>query len=211
MGKTGTVLSLSVLFMCYGVLVQAQQETLYERYMNDDNWTYLYDVMIERGLYASTTSNSNMSDGRITSLYGGCFLTHCMGFRSGISYITGLKDARYMKIPCLFALRTRTVRMPEIETERFGDFLKNLFLSFIPVRYEVNFGPSVGYIWDERNSFASSIDFNFRMGFKFWRVVINGNMGVNYLWTKNFASRRTVGRFRHIWFANLSTGASFRF
>jgi hypothetical protein len=91
--------------------------------------------------------------------------------------------------------------------------LKTLILLLIPVRGEINIGPSFGYAWDARRNFASSLDANFRMGFQFWRIVINGNLGINYLWTKNFVDTAPYNRHSvtPVWFVNLSAGASFRF
>jgi hypothetical protein len=203
--KTG----LFVLFICFGAPVQAQMYNI-----ENDNWRYFYDIAIERGLYTATTVNSNFSDGRITSIYGSYYFTHNRGIRSGISLITDLKDSPYLKIPFLFAFRTPTFHFSNWEAETFRESLRNLFLSLMPTRCEINTGPSLGYVWNSQRNFASSIDLNLRMGFQFWRIGINGNMGVNYLWTRNFVTKKTKkvkGRSDNAWFVNLSIGMSFRF
>jgi hypothetical protein len=204
-------------FMCFGMLVQAQTEVVDELDLDtehnilDDNRRFFHDIALERGLYAATVMNGSLSDGRITSLYGSYFLTHNLGIRSGISLITDLNNSPYVKIPCLFAFRSPKFHFSNNEPENFRQFLGTLFLMIIPVCFEANLGPSFGYVWNNQRSLASSLDFNCRLGFQFWRIGINGNMGVNYLWTKNFVDKETAKRLRHAWFANLSIGASFRF
>jgi hypothetical protein len=220
-GKERLKVGLFTLFLCLGIFVQAQTRIVNEldidneHDINNDNRWYFHDIALERGLYTATQSNGNMSDGRITSFYGSYFLTHNLGIRSGISLITDLtNNSPYVKIPCLFAIRSRTFHILTPKAESFGEFLGNLFLAIIPSRYEINLGPSFGYVWNNQRNFASSIDLNFRMGFQIWRIGINGNMGINYLWTKNFVDKEFVmvnRQFRHAWFANLSLGVLFRF
>jgi hypothetical protein len=118
-----------------------------------------------------------------------------------------------MENPFLFAIRFRTFHFAHSEYETFKEALQNLILCIIPARCEINMGPSLGYVWNAQRKFASSFDFNLRMGFQFWRIGINGNMGINCLWTKNFVDKKTVNRqsYRPAWYANLSIGGSFRF
>jgi hypothetical protein len=208
--KEWTKVCLFALFMSFGTIVQAQTEIELKRYI--DHW-YFQDIALERGLYMAMTMSDNLSDGRITSIYSSYFLNHWFGLRPGVSLITDLRDSQYLKIPCLFAVRSPTFHMV-LEPKSFREFLWSLFLCIMPTRWEVNVGPSLGYVWNNKRSLASSIDCNFRMGFQFWRIGINGNMGFNYLWTKNFVDRNIIAYSRQIrpaWFANLSVGASFRF
>jgi hypothetical protein len=205
---------LALLLICSGVTVQAQAEAESNRYADNDNRWYFQDVAIEGGLYTPTERNSSIPDGHITSLYGSYFLTHNLGFRSGASLIMDIEDSPYVKIPCLLAFRSKTLRLqPRYQPEDFKELLQDVILYIIPTRYEINLGPSFGYVWHNRRNFAVSADANFRMGFQFWRIGVNGNMGISYLLTKNFANREPFSDqpFRPVWFANLSVGASFRF
>jgi hypothetical protein len=209
---------LFALLMSLGILIQAQTEfEITKSAVDNDNRLYFQDIAIENGLYTALVSDGILSDGIVTSLYSGYFLNHWLGARSGVSLIMDLKDdSPYIKIPCLIALRTPKFRLSTYDSETFNDFLLNLFLSIIPTRFEVNAGPSFGYVLNNRRNFASSIDFNLRIGFQIWRIGIYGNMGANYLWTKNFVERSNYStgvnkRIRPVWYANLSGGLSFRF
>jgi hypothetical protein len=191
----------------------AQTEFIIEKPYIDDNKLYYQDIVAEYGLYTAIAANSSLSDGFVTSLYSGYFLTHWFGVRPGVSVIMDLTDnSPYLKIPCLFAVRSPIVRTTIAEADTFREHLFNLFLHILPMRYEFNIGPSLGYVWNNRRRFASSIDMNLRMEFQIWRIGIHGNMGVNCLWTKNFIDRdRMAKNVRQAWYANFSIGASFRF
>jgi hypothetical protein len=204
---------LFALFMCLGILVHAQTEEETEPYIDNDNKLYFYDVLLERGTYTTTALNSNLSEGLITSVYGGYFLTHWFGVRPGVSLITDLKNnSPYLKIPCLFAVRSNTTHI-YLEHETFQEFLLSLFLYIMPTRFEFNLGPSLGYVWNNPRHLAVSIDGNLRMGFQFWRIGIHGDLGVNYLCTKNFVEKILYVNqpIRPAWFFSFSAGASFRF
>jgi hypothetical protein len=211
--KKQIITGLLALFMCSGMMASAQTEMENERYINNDNWRYFKDIALESGLYASTSGVNNMTDGSITSLYGSYFPVHNMGFRSGVSYIMDINHSDYVKIPLLFAIRSRTFHFSHTEYETFWETLRDLILCIMPARCEVNTGPSLGYVHNAQRKFAASLDLNLRIGFQFWRIGINGNMGINYLLTKNFVDKKTVNRqsSRPAWFANLSIGGSFRF
>jgi hypothetical protein len=199
------------MFVCFGVKSQTQMEFNIEKpYTDDDNKLYYQDIVAEYGLY---TGAGSLSEGFVTSLYSGYFLTHWFGVRPGVSVIMDLDDnSPYLKIPCLFAVRSPMARWTIAEVETFREFLLNLFLYIIPMRYEFNIGPSLGYVWNNQRHFASSIDMNLRMGFQIWRIGIHWNMGFNYLWTKNFIDINRIKQSdRQAWYANLSIGASFRF
>jgi hypothetical protein len=207
---------LLVLFICFGLSAKAQMEfEVEEPHIENDNKLYLQDIVAEYGSYSTTALNSDISEGYITSLYSGYFLTHWYGLRSGASLIMDLKNnSPYIKIPCLFALRTPRLQLFIAEPESFKEFLISIFLHII-TRFELNVGPSLGYVWNNQRNFASSVDANLRMGFQVWRIGIHGNIGANYLWTRNFLDRdydKGYKRlFRPAWFVNLSFGASFKF
>jgi hypothetical protein len=192
---------------------QAQTEfEIEEPYIDNDNKLYYQDIVAEYGLYTDMAVNSSLSDGFVTSVYSGYFLTHWFGVRPGVSMIMDLNNSPYLKIPCLFAVRSPLVRTTIAEPETFREFLFNFFLYILPTRYELNIGPSLGYVWNNRRHFASSIDMNLRMGFQIWQIGIHGNMGFNYLWTKNFINKDEIAKnARQAWYVNLSIGASFRF
>jgi hypothetical protein len=202
------------MFVSFVMTAQTQTEfKVEELYIDNDNKLYYQDIVAEYGLYTATDANSSLSDGFITSLYSGYFLTHWFGIRPGVSVIMDLNNnAPYLKIPCLFAVRSPIVRTTITEPENFREFLFNFFLYILPSRYEFNIGPSLGYVWNSRRHLASSIDMNLRMGFQIWRIGIHGNMGFNYLWTKNFIDRNRIAtEARQAWYVNLSIGVSFRF
>jgi hypothetical protein len=216
-------LSLLVAFMFAVMALSAQMDMETESGIHEqdvaienDNYRYFRDIVLERGLYMAMINkpNSELSDGRITSLYGSYFIKHWLGFRSGASLIMDLKDdSPYLKVPCLIAVRTPRIRIELHDAETFSEYLTNLFLLFIPARFECNLGPSFGYVWNNRPAFAFSIDGNLRMGFQFWRIGLHGNMGFNYLWTKNFKGQESFGLRKYVrpyWYANMSFGMSFR-
>jgi hypothetical protein len=215
--KEGVRAGLFTLFLCFGLFAQAQTDKENEwysnHYMNNDNWIYFRDIALERGLYMATVPIDDLSDGRITSLHGSYFLNNIFGFRSGVSLITDLNDdSPYLKIPFLLALRSRTFQTSVVESETFKEFIRNLIWYIIPKRCEINMGPSLGYIWNNKPDWAYSIDSNFRIGFQFGRIGLNGNIGVNYLLSKNFIGSYFIyaKRSRPVWYVNLSAGFSFR-
>ena len=205
---------------------------------DNDNWLYFYDIAIEKGSYISMSSeNDFVSDAKIISILGSYFWTDKFGFRSGFSYIDGIYGSeRYCKVPLLFSFRTRTFRwlLFDDEIESLQETLLKLLLLIVPTRFELNIGPSFGYITpnkyvhyttargnkvlsqtaDLRSRFASSIDANARLSFQFWRICLNGNIGFNYLLTNNFDYRihhPYKEKVNSSWFVNVSAGLSFRF
>jgi hypothetical protein len=206
---------LIILFTCLGAFLKAQTNGLEitEPYRDNDNRRYFQDVSCEIGFYSANTTG-DLSDGFIANISSGYFFNPWFGMRPGVSVITDLDDySPYVKIPCLIAFRTPTTRLTIREPETIKEGLINLFLLLLPTRFEFNIGPSLGYAINNQHRFASSIDANLRMGFQFWRIGINGNMGLNYLWTKNFVERDFIRnkRIRPAWYGNLSVGMSFRF
>jgi hypothetical protein len=173
------------------------------------------------------------------SLHGSHFFNDKLGFRSGISFISEMDgSSMYLKIPLLFSFRTGAVSFSEnndVEFESFQEILIDFLLNALPKRFEFNIGPSLGYMqprtdstrisldggeWmlaetiETRHRFASTLDANMRMTYQIWRIGLNINVGISYLWTKN--SRRHTyypinSQSQPSWFANLGIGASFRF
>jgi hypothetical protein len=115
--------------------------------------------------------------------------------------------------------------------------LVGFFLSLLPTRFEMNAGASFGgispyhskgysmlpngnYIHtktiDISQRFASTLDANMRIGFQFWRICVNGNLGVSYLLTQNinyYDIHPNLGEEKSnpSWLGNVGVGASFRF
>ena len=227
---------------CFSFAAYAQQIDIeFDREFND-NRKYFSDIGFEYGLFSTGGTPPPLS-GNIWSLTGSYFYNDKFGFRSGISHISDLKGSNYyLKIPVLFSFRTKTEQGGFIEfgaNESFAAFLFRCFLMILPKRFEFNIGPSLGYIspndhckyiWHDGNlvpaeynnvsmRFASSLDANARLSFQFWRVCVNGNLGVSYLFTRNYQhhtyryylSYISEENSRPSWFANLTIGASFRF
>ncbi len=222
--------------MCFCLPISAQQQSDFE---DNDNWKYFYDIGFESGLYVSTNVKSFQS-ASINTLHGSYFFSDKLGFRSGISYISGMDGCDYyLKVPLLFSFRTKTFRMNwwEVLSEdgSFGDFIRSVIFSLFPTRIEFNVGTSLGYLYpqsshtysfrngeeiliesfDASQRFASSLDGNLRLSFQFWRICINGYMGFNYLWTNNFNHNVFYPSHKEerkpSWFGNIGAGASFRF
>jgi hypothetical protein len=205
---------------------------------DNDNFRYFYDIAVDVGSYMpmNATAMSSFSDGSVISLSGSYYYNDKFGFRSGISYISGLYGCdKYLKVPFLFSFRTRTFHwLIDRESDNLRELLLDLLLLLLPTRFELNVGPSLGYInpskyayytnirgndvlvqtADIRSRFASSIDANARVTFQFWRICINGNIGFNYLLTNNFDYRiysPNTEKVNASWFLNASAGLSFRF
>lgn len=204
----------------------------------NDNWRYFHDIAIENGLYIPTNEKT-MSSGSIMSLHGSYFFTDKFGFRSGLSLISGMDGSdKYLKIPLLFSFRTEAVSFAggnDIEFESFREALINFLINVVPKRFEFNAGFSLGYMTPKADSthifndggklmlaktfeasrrFASSLDANMRMSYQIWRIGLNINIGINYLWTKNYNHHDYYpinSQSQPSLFANLGIGASFRF
>jgi hypothetical protein len=204
---------LIVLFLVFHLFSQAQTNTDGKRYLDDINRIYFQDIDLTYGACIAPTS-SNMY-GSVTSLSGSYFLTRTIGFRSGVSLIMDMNSDTYLKMPALFAVRWKSVTSDShmVEYHDFSNFFLNLVLNLFPHHYEVNIGNSLGYVFNSKYHFASSLDANFRMTYMIWRIGLNGNLGVNYLLTRNFVDNDNLARkkFRPGWFVNLSAGLSFRF
>lgn len=202
---------------------------------DNDNWKYFYDIAVESGTYVSAPLSR---DNFIVTLSGSYYWSSKYGVRSGISLITEANsNAKYIKVPVLLAFRTRTFTGgfdPDYDYDNFGSTLAHFILSLLPTRFEFNIGISLGYITPEtysayttvngekvmfeslniHNPFAASLDANGRISFQFWRICVNGNLGINYLFTKNYNYRLyspNEERYRPPWFINASLGFAFRF
>jgi len=226
-----------LIISCFYMPIYAQQSENKYSITDNDNWKYFYDIGFESGLYSSTNAGGNPS-GSINTLTGSYFLSDKLGFRSGISLISEMDGSNYYwKIPLLFSFRTKTfsgVFYNIEDIESFKDFFVSFLLYLLPTRFEFNVGTSLGYISPNdsqtdsyRNGervhvessivnreFASSLDANFRLSYQIWRICLNGNLGINYLWTRNF--NHYDGPWGNVktnpsWFGNLSAGISFRF
>ncbi len=219
------------IFLFFLLSTQARQPE--ER---NDNWRYFRDIGVEYGIYIPTEYN-NLSNGSITNLHGGYFFNDKLGFRSGITLITGMEGSgNYWKIPFLFSVRTKTFNIEwnsDAEYDNASDLLFNFLLFILPNSYELNIGPSLGYmtpknsityitqggaefseIYKINNRFASSIDANLRLSFQLGKICLNGNMGINYLLTKNYDYHFFIPddtAQKPTWFVNLSVGVSYRF
>ena len=232
---------ITILF-CFSLSISAQH------FDNDnDNFRFFYDIGIERGEMFSLNS-LNISSGAIFSITGSWFYTPTFGFRSGLSYISGLTGSdSYWRVPILFAIRSRTITgdfFDMLSSSRplsWGETLRTSILagifSLLPTRLELNAGTSLGILsphssnvyfhfpngdWsriqtvDVSRRFASTLDINGRLGFQFWRICVNGNLGISYLLTRNvhhtiISPYLNEGTTRPSWFGNASFGATFRF
>lgn len=218
----GVILIFIFMYSCLSL--QAQKPEINRN--NCEKWKYLNDVALEAGKFF-TADNNEYFDGSTVSLSTGYFPNAVAGFRSGISCITGIYGSEiYLKAPLLFALRTGHVLHDWLDV--YGrdvyslDFLfANILYALIPTALEFNAGTSLGYITPDSEiskvsltrRFASSLDLNLRINYQIWRFCLTGNMGVNYLWTKNYRYKPV---FPHetaipVWFVNISAGCSFRF
>jgi hypothetical protein len=206
---------LIVLFVVFHLFSQAQTNTTGKLYIDDINRIYFQDIDLTYG--ACIAPKSSNIYGSVTNLSGSYFINRTIGFRSGVSLIMDMNNDTYLKMPALFAVRWKSVTSTSdsrmVEYHNFQDFFLNLFLNLFPHHYEVNIGNSLGYVFNSKYHFASSLDANFRMTYMIWRIGLNGNLGVNYLWTRNFVDKDNLVRkqFRPGWFVNLSAGLSFRF
>ena len=200
----------------------------------NDNLRYFHDIAFDSGKY--TPTDGSFSSGTMTSFSGSYFWNKEFGIRIGVSLITDLDGSdKYFKVPVLFSFRTRTFRwLFDHEAETWRGALLEILLSLLPTRFEFNIGPSFGHITPQKSAhytiengkeilrqtsdanyrFAASIDANIRIGFQFWRVCVNGNIGCNYLFTNNFDYRihhPYKEKINSLWFLNASAGLSFRF
>ncbi len=236
--KKVAMFSVILFFLSFSFVLQAQNASSGKSSPDNSDRKFFYDLGLETGLYVSTTDR-DWPSGSILSFHGGYYWNDRFGVRSGLSFISGLEGSdRYYKVPLLFSFRIGPYQKEwddRDEYDNFGELLFAFLLHFLPTSLEVNAGTSFGSIspdlseiytinnkgkeilsersWVSRE-FASSLDANLRLSFRFWRINLTGNMGINYLYTKNFHHTLYVPeetRNRPCWFANLGLGASFLF
>lgn len=194
----------------------------------DDNRKYFYDI----GLSYSYLIFRD--DSRMVNLQGAYYFSPNMGIRTGLSYSGGITDDCdwMIKIPALFSFRTATAEGLEPMydgDETFGEILFMSLLYLLPKRFEVNMGPSFGYMTadkkyasDEKlksdnyfieNKPMVTMDTNVKMTIPIKRIGIDFSLGVSYLFTKNikYYSPDNLSNRTQRWIGNFSMGAHYRF
>lgn len=194
----------------------------------DDNRKYYHDI----GLSYSYILYHG--DGKMVNLHGAYYFNPNLGVRTGLSYTRGITDdCNWMiKIPALFSLRTGTIEDMEPGfdgDESLGEFLFMTLLCILPKRFEVNMGPSFGYMTPERkfsaeekkksdnyyieNKMMVALDANAKMTIPMRRVGIDFSLGVSYLLTKNikYYSPDNLSNKTQRWIGNFTMGAHYRF
>lgn len=183
-----------------------------------------------------------VGDGSITNLHGAYYFTPKLGVRSGISYSNNIIDncKSYIKIPILFSLRSETIRNDDPDftigdEDNLSDIILNAIgniLFMIPTRYEINIGPTIGYISSDSKLTAEekrqvddyfvnvnpmiTLDANAKMTLALYRIGIDFSFGVSYLvtpnlkyYSNNIYSDKDGKTLR--WIGNFSIGAHYRF
>ena len=217
------------IFLCFSLSVSAQHR-------NNDNFRFFYDIGVEVGAFRPISSTNYLQGGAMFAITGSYFYSHRFGFRSGLSLIDAMEEGDiYWRVPILFAFRTKTFRtdltdwrsrrMPyspywELSfIQRLANDVGSFLLVLLPTRFELNAGTSFGAIpsyHSERievsQRFANTLDANARLSFQFWRICINGNLGISYLLTRNINYKGLNSeKTKPSWFSNMSFGATFRF
>lgn len=197
---------------------------------NDEsgNKRYFYDL----GLSYSTLIFQG--DGSMLNLHGAYYLSPNWGVRTGLSYSSDITDDCdwMIKIPALLSFRTETIESMEPDfddDDSFGQMLFSSLLYILPKRFEVNVGPSFGYMssYDLPNKQGKlvddfycigtkpmvTLDLNGKMTIPIKRVGIDLSMGVSYFLTKNIKSYSHNGSEErvHRWMGNFSVGVYYRF
>ena len=208
---------------------------------DNDNFRFFYDIGVEVGAFRPISNTNYLQGGAMFAITGSYFYSHRFGFRSGLSLIDAMEEGGiYWRVPILFAFRTKTFRTdltdwrarrmshnPYWESpywelsfiQRLANDVGSFLLVLLPTRFELNAGTSFGAIpsyHSERievsQRFANTLDANARLSFQFWRICINGNLGISYLLTRNinytgFSGEET----KPSWFSNMGLGVTFRF
>lgn len=214
---------LLLLFLFTLLSLQAQKH-------NDisDNKKYFYDV----GLSYSTVFFHG--DASMINLHGAYYFTQNLGMRTGLSYTRDLTDDCdwLIKIPALFTFRTETIDSMEPDfddCDSFGEMLFSGLISILPKRFELNIGPSFGYMeawrkYTEEEKLKSddyyinvkpmiTLDANAKMTIPIGRVGFDVSFGVNYFLTRNIKYYSPDGLDNKIsrWMGNISVGGHYRF
>lgn len=199
-----------------------------------------YDIGIEGGAIADMGQRDAYS-GSSFNVSGAYFLNDRLGVRSGFSLLTGIDGCdKYWKVPLLAAFRFPVWVedgddvLHSFENEDWeGNFILGFLLAILPKQFEINAGPSVGYIMPERveyynpntnnleysedikRRYASSLDLNLRLGFPIGHLKLNVNIGWSYLLTRNFIYQQHGDYFskttRPVWSGDIRFGGSYTF
>lgn len=205
-------------------------QTLWSQRYNDisDNRKYYYDI----GFNYSTLLFHG--DASMISLQGAYYLTSNLGIRTGLGYTRDVTDDCdwLIKVPALFTYRTETVDSmnPYLDDcETFGEMLFATLWYILPKRFELNAGPSFGYMDTYRkftegekiksdNYFINTkpmvtIDANAKMTIPIGRIGLDFSLGVSYFLTRNikYYSPDNLDNKISRWMGNLSVGAHYRF
>ncbi|MFV0417923.1 MAG: hypothetical protein ACK5KT_04190 [Dysgonomonas sp.] len=193
-----------------------------------DNKKYFYDL----GFNYSTLIFHG--DASMIGLNGAYYFTPNLGIRTGLLYTRDLTDDCdwLIKVPALFSFRTETIESmtPNLDDcETFGEMLFSSLLYILPKRFELNAGPSFGYMDTYRkfteeekiksdNYFINTkpmvtLDANAKMIILIGRVGLDFSMGVSYFLTRNikYYSFDNLDNKISRWMGNLSVGAHYRF
>ena len=215
-----------LLFILFSLIALSLHAQIY----NDisDNKKYYYDI----GFTYSTLIFHG--DASMIGLQGGYYLTPNLGLRTGLSYTRDLTDDCdwLIKVPALFSFRTETVESmaPTLDDcETFGEILFSTLVAILPKRFELNAGPSFGYM-DTYRKFAEeekiksdnyfinvkpmvTLDANAKMTIPIGRVGFDFSLGVSYFLTRNikYYSQDNLDNKISRWMGNLSVGAHYRF
>ena len=193
-----------------------------------DNKKYFYDI----GFSHSTLIFHG--DASMIGFNGGYYFSQNWGMRSGLLFTRDLTDDCdwLVKVPALFSYRTETVDgfEPDFDNcETFGEMLLYGLFSILPKRFELNAGPSLGYMDTDRkyteedkkgsdNYYINTkpmlmLEANARMIIPMGRVGLDVSMGVNYFLTRNVKYYSSNGFDNSIsrWMGNISVGMHYRF
>lgn len=193
-----------------------------------DNKKYFYDL----GFSYSTLIFRG--DASMLNLHGAYYFSPNWGVRTGISYTSDISDDCdwLIKVPALFSFRSETVDSTEPafdDDDSFGQMLFSALWYILPKRFEVNAGPSFGYMSpfrkfteDEKlysdNYYINTkpmvtMDLNGKMTIPINRVGIDLSLGVSYFLTKNIKSYSLNSTDTKIyrWMGNFSVGIHYRF
>lgn len=193
-----------------------------------DNRKYYYDIGIN---YEPLLFHGDAS---LVNLSGAYYFTPQLGIRTGLGYTRDLTDDCdwLVKVPALFSYRTETIESmaPYLDDcETFGEMLFATLWYILPKRFELNAGPSFGYMnsygkfteEEKKNSDdyyinvkpMVTLDANAKMTIPIGRVGLDFSLGVSYFLTRNvkyYSSDNLDNRISR-WMGNLSVGAHYRF
>lgn len=216
-----------VLFIFYFSLNICFLSAQTSRFESDNN-KYFFDI----GLSYSTMIFEG--DGTMVNLHGAYYFAPNLGIRTGLSYTSNITDDCdwMIKIPALFSFRTETIESMEPnfdDDETLGEMLFSSLLYILPKRFEINAGPSFGYMspynlpnkhgqlvedfYYINTKTMATLDLNGKMTIPINRVGVDLSLGVSYFLTKNIksVSPNGVDSKTHRWIGNFSVGIHYRF